>query len=505
MQLLLLISGLVTALLLLGYLWRLRARRRGVDDPVTLSIEDAPSMTEGAETGDVPALQLDENVQFTVHRPREVTPGRWYPLLAFVHLASPRSDEPGASDPGMEVQRQAERLLDLPGNFSPVTTDGLHAIPRSGELTLVPCMTGVEFNPPQFSFRWEQSVHRAEFQLRASPQIAGKTARGHLTIFLGSIIVGDVPLAIPLAAAGAITGQPSVREHARPYRNVFASYSHLDTAIVEEVERVAESFGDKYLRDLHDLRAGEVWSDALTDLIRRADVFQLFWSWNSIASPFVRREWEFALTLGRPHFVRPVYWQQPLPATATLPSAALGQLHFHRLASPLKTVATGSRPLSTLPPNTRSISLGHSVLERIVADLSAGSTPLAQLGDTTSPPEVLELSTADGMLRYSQLVAPVIDTALKNNRRAETALVMCLVLLLSLTGCLSWFANTRGVGWATPLVLMPGLAAITAWSIRRLVRIRQDDLTLQLLPTVLRVMSPDDAREVVRRLGEVRK
>jgi len=29
---------------------------------------------------------MDENVQFTVYRPRSVRPQKWYPLLAFAHL-----------------------------------------------------------------------------------------------------------------------------------------------------------------------------------------------------------------------------------------------------------------------------------------------------------------------------------------------------------------------------------------------------------------------------------
>ena len=43
------------------------------------------------------------------------------------------------------------------------------------------------------------------------------------------------------------------------------------------------------------------------------DVFQLFWSSNSMHSDFVRQEWEHALRLNRPHFIRPTYWEEPMP------------------------------------------------------------------------------------------------------------------------------------------------------------------------------------------------
>ena len=79
------------------------------------------------------------------------------------------------------------------------------------------------------------------------------------------------------------------------------------------------------------LRAGEVWDERLLEIIKQADVFQLFWSWNALSSPLVREEWRQALALNRPHFVRPVYWEEPLPEQAGLPPVELRRLHFQRV------------------------------------------------------------------------------------------------------------------------------------------------------------------------------
>jgi hypothetical protein len=59
----------------------------------------------------------------------------------------------------------------------------------------------------------------------------------------------------------------------------------------------------------------------------------LFWSWHSMESSFVEQEWRYALSTGRAHFLRPVYWQQPLPAQPerNLPPPELMKLHFHSL------------------------------------------------------------------------------------------------------------------------------------------------------------------------------
>ena len=75
--------------------------------------------------------------------------------------------------------------------------------------------------------------------------------------------------------------------------------------------------------------------DGLLRLIDQADVFQLFWSSNSMGSPHVRREWEYALSLGRPALIRPTFWEDPFPESPanSLPPESLRRLHFHRLAT----------------------------------------------------------------------------------------------------------------------------------------------------------------------------
>ena len=54
---------------------------------------------------------VDENVQFTVYRPRTIRPTLWYPLVAFAHLSERRPDAPDDPDPIQEVDRQARQTL----------------------------------------------------------------------------------------------------------------------------------------------------------------------------------------------------------------------------------------------------------------------------------------------------------------------------------------------------------------------------------------------------------
>jgi hypothetical protein len=290
-----------------------------------------------------PSRQLvaDDNVQFSVYRPRIVQPEKWYPLLAFAHLAErPPDAPPDTPDPLAEVHRQAQQVL---GALSPayhdVTQDSRAAVPREGEITFMPEVPGITFNPPRRSFLWQEAVHREEFRLRAGADLNGQTARGRLTVFLGGLILADVSLTIRVDRNATLPDEPVEASAGRPYRKIFASYSHKDLDIVRQVEQFARLLGDEYLRDWTHLRAGEVWNERLLQMIEQADVFQLFWSSNSMHSDYVRQEWEHALRLNRPHFVRPTYWEEPMPMAPEkdLPPEALRRLHFQRIFAPLQT------------------------------------------------------------------------------------------------------------------------------------------------------------------------
>jgi hypothetical protein len=316
-----------------------------------------PLPVEPAATS--PSLALDENVQFTVYRPKVLVPGRWQTMLAFAHLAERRDDAPpDEPDPVQEVAAQAAALLADVGEYRQHTEDSLQAVPREGELTFVPAAEGVDFNPQSRTFTWAESVHREEFRMRASAAAAGRIVHGRVTVFLGSIVLAEIGMSLRVGGAAVTSpGSPAV-DSARPYRRIFASYSHKDAAIVDEFSAYARALGDRYLRDVIDLRSGERWQPALEGLIRQADVFQLFWSWNALESAFVRQEWQYALSLRRPRFVRPVYWDEPMPERGDEPPQVLRQLHFERVRFARASAAAGTpltdaavaQPGAGLPP-----------------------------------------------------------------------------------------------------------------------------------------------------------
>lgn len=297
-------------------------------DPVPAAAQPAPADRE-------PAVGLDEDAQFTVYRPAGVRPMRWYPLLAFAHRTEPFVGEATGQhvDPVELVRRQADRLLaDQSTRYGPVTADSELPLPRGADVVLQPWLSDGVVNPVEARFRWEEPVHRVEFRLRAGAGAEGRRITGGLRVFLGAMLAGEVSFAIAVGARQL--ARPKLEPvPVRRFRRIFASYSHLDAGVVGAVAEYAKVTGDRYLIDAADLRSGQPWQPGLAELIDRSDIFQLFWSRNAMNSSHVRQEWEYALSLGRDGFIRPVYWEEPRPVDPArkLPPEEIDALHWARL------------------------------------------------------------------------------------------------------------------------------------------------------------------------------
>lgn len=319
--------------------------------PVTGATPAAAPPLGSVEGSPAPAEEpvvVDEDVAFTVYRPKVAHPGVWHTLLAFVHRTE---FEPGESDPIEEVTRRAEAVLgDSVADYRPATQDSPQGLPRGDEIHLVPEVEGVEFNPPVRSFRWRKAVHSEEFDFLVESGRVGTTVRGRLSVYLGALLIAEVPLSMRVAEPGApVEREPAqVAETARRYRRVFASYSSLDHEVVEQMSQLLVALGEEVLRDRTHLRTGVEWSPTLERMIEEADVFQLFWSHNSQASAEVEKEYRHALALGREDFIRPVTWEDPRP---DLP-AALQKLNAGML--PLAGAGSSAPPMAPTAPTVPS-------------------------------------------------------------------------------------------------------------------------------------------------------
>jgi hypothetical protein len=255
---------------------------------------------------------------FSAYHPRQVAPGVWFRLHAYVARA-------GTED---LVEADLERVAERPEDLRELVKRVIRPIAEGAAIAVAPRAEGIEFNPPEIRLSFLREVHRFDFGGRAEAAKAGAAAVGEITFSVAGVLVAAIPLVLDVA-----TGEPAgMRFERAQYRKIFPSYSHRDTHVVRSIERAHRSLGDTVLRDALALRSGERWSPRLLELIEEADLFQLFWSPAAAASRYVADEWGHALGLiGRgqkpERFVRPVYWQQPL-TPPPLPEA-LAALHFH--------------------------------------------------------------------------------------------------------------------------------------------------------------------------------
>jgi len=356
---------------------------------------------EASDNNDSESLAiLDENVQFTVFRPSVIAPETWHSLPVYAHLAEKPPNAPTAElDPVDDVAERARGLLgERIREYEPKRHDSHIAIPRYGEISFVLEFDGLRIDSRRKSFEWTGAVHEEVFRFMAPVELLGRTVRGRISVFLGAILVTDIALVMSVQRL-QITGTngPAQGVTVSPYRKIFASYSHMDSPIVEQFEVYSRGLGDEYVRDWRHLRAGQNWSVELQRLIREADVFQLFWSANSMRSDYCRQEWEYALSLERPHFVRPTFWQMPMPTNASprLPSGDLLQLHFQFIGDDRDVVRPAPAALPPLRGKgvTAVTRTGMQIQERVLdSPISEKQAPKIVLPPMFVAPEPTELT-----------------------------------------------------------------------------------------------------------------
>jgi hypothetical protein len=279
---------------------------------------DAVSELEFAEMEQ--ETSVTEAVQFTVYHPQELRPKEWYPFLAYVHV--PKARAMVESDSGKRLEEKVP--------YRERSSEATRDIAREAEILIVPELSGCRFNPPYQRLLWVEDWHCGEFKVQASPQQPDfeleMPAKGRVAFYVESVLVGEVPIwgLLTEEAEIAAAGKGLQTSSAEPYDSIFVSYSHEDSEIVEMIGRAYKALGITILRDVEVLRSGEKWNPRLLQLIEDADIFQLYWSQTAKDSTYVKQEWHHALAQEKENFIRPVYWQKPMPK----PPSELAELHF---------------------------------------------------------------------------------------------------------------------------------------------------------------------------------
>jgi len=261
----------------------------------------------------------DDEIAFTTYYPEEIAVEKSYSMLVYAHVPFLWK----------EVRRNAQFFAEEMGEqkeSNSSTPTG--RLKRGTEITVVPNVAGVTFNPERSNVNWVEDIERIQFRLRADPSKMNTRVDGSVNIFVGPIIVASLNVSIKINETTMdSTSESRGEEIAQMYHQdeIFISYSHADTDIVTKCKEAYQALGFTVLIDSDTLRSGQSWNDELKKMIEQAKIFQLFWSENSKKSKSVKKEWQHALQCKKAvGFIRPVYWDKPLPE----PPNDLSDIHF---------------------------------------------------------------------------------------------------------------------------------------------------------------------------------
>jgi hypothetical protein len=260
-----------------------------------------------------------ERLSFTAAYPPEIPSEAWQTLVVVLHVPDAQAQVASL------LARRAPELGPDPAQSS---TSASVPVRRGSTITLVPMVAGVEFNPPRLDVTWHEDVQDSMFRMRTSAS-AGTPLFGAIEVQLEGMPIAMVPVALRVVPLGSSTAPPQVTQRAGVLDRIFVSYSRRDTTVVEACANFYRALGVQILMDAHDLRGGQDWRESLHNMISQADLFQLYWSDNSAGSSEVEHEWRYAkgLTTKGTSFIRPLYWESPMPE----PPGELSSIHFSKV------------------------------------------------------------------------------------------------------------------------------------------------------------------------------
>jgi hypothetical protein len=265
-----------------------------------------------------------DDVRFTVYHPTTLASDQSRKLLVYLHVA-------GA---GGQVARDSQvRLVETPGKFWRGAGDAVTPIQKGTTVRIVPRLPHTRFSPGYSDVEWVGDCHLAEFHMESHWSNAinpGQIVDGVVQFFVGPLLIGDVNIwavACPTGLRMEVRDMPlNATSSSEMYAAIFPCYAREDSSFVDKLEQAYSLLNLRYLRDVRMLAAGDNWKPRLRELIGEADVFQLCWSSAAAKSMEVRSEWEYALDLRRDGFIRPIYWEVPMPAAPS----ELEHLHFRQ-------------------------------------------------------------------------------------------------------------------------------------------------------------------------------
>src|SRR5262249_23694573 len=140
-----------------------------------------------------------------------------------------------------QVRRQIDRRSAQLGGAPTVSPGQAARAVRSGTtLTIVPNVLGAVFEPARIDVVASGGGRELTFQVTVPGQTPVGTIDGYIDIFVGPLIIGQVPVAFEVqgTAAPAVPWQAAAEQllevaSASMFDKIFISYSHKDSDVVD--------------------------------------------------------------------------------------------------------------------------------------------------------------------------------------------------------------------------------------------------------------------------------
>lgn len=148
---------------------------------------------------------------------------------------------------------------------------------------------GLIIDPPDQEFVWRGGRNIIPFDVEVPKEAANETVVLKFDVLIEETVVARLRLDLEISA----TPQAQVRRTpaVTPARTAFASYSSRDRSrVLDRVDALTRHAGLEFFLDCIDLHQGEAWKPGLAEAIQKQELFMLFWSRHSAASPWV--DWE---------------------------------------------------------------------------------------------------------------------------------------------------------------------------------------------------------------------
>ncbi|WP_170232778.1 toll/interleukin-1 receptor domain-containing protein [Desulfuromonas acetexigens] len=171
---------------------------------------------------------------------------------------------------------------------------------------------GLSIDPPEQEFVWRGGRNLVPFDVEVPKEALEETVVLKFDVLIEETVVARLRLDLEIGATAKaeIRRTPAVT----PARTAFASYSSRDRSrVLDRVDALTRHAGLEFFLDCIDLHQGEAWKPALAEAIHRQELFMLFWSRHSAASPWVGWELETAKQAKTKDFIQIQALQPDLP------------------------------------------------------------------------------------------------------------------------------------------------------------------------------------------------